>query len=98
MSPSSALSSLANVSLLLAHMITNAISPDMIPNLPDSSIEKNFHMSRPHITTISSHHDPSNSEHITGNINTQVTSGKLTAPSKQGSTAYQKTQLSHKTS
>ena len=38
---------------------------------------------------VSSHHDPSNSEHVTTNINTQVTSGKMTAPSQQGSTSDQ---------
>ena len=88
--PSNALSSLANVSLLLTHMIINTRSPDMIPNLPGSLIEKNFHMSRSHVTTISSHHATSNSEHVTTNINTQVTSAKITAPSQQGSTSDQK--------
>jgi len=38
---------------------------------------------------VSSHHDPSNSEHVTTNINTQVTSGKMTAPSQQESTSDQ---------
>ena len=38
---------------------------------------------------LSSHYDPSNSEHVTTNINTQVTSGKITAPSQQGSTSDQ---------
>ena len=38
---------------------------------------------------VSSHHDPSNSEHVTTNINTQVISGKMTAPSQQGSSSAQ---------
>ncbi|XP_065901186.1 protein NLRC3-like isoform X3 [Dysidea avara] len=38
---------------------------------------------------VSSHHDPSNSEHVTTNINTQVASGKMAAPSQQGSTSDQ---------
>ena len=39
---------------------------------------------------VSSHHDPGNSEGVATNINTQVTSGKMTAPSQQGSTSDQK--------
>ena len=38
---------------------------------------------------VSSHHGPSNSELVTTNINTQVTSGKMTAPTQQGSTSNQ---------
>ncbi|XP_065900939.1 protein NLRC3-like [Dysidea avara] len=38
---------------------------------------------------VSSHHDLNNSEHVTTNINTQVTSGKVTAPSQQGSASDQ---------
>ncbi|XP_065902642.1 protein NLRC3-like [Dysidea avara] len=33
--------------------------------------------------------DPSNSKHVTANFNTQMTSGKMTAPSQQGSTSDQ---------
>ncbi|XP_065900930.1 protein NLRC3-like [Dysidea avara] len=38
---------------------------------------------------VSNHHDLNNSEHVTTNINTQVTSGKVTAPSQQGSPSDQ---------
>ena len=38
---------------------------------------------------VSSHHDLNNSEHVTTNINTQVISGKVTAPSQQGSASDQ---------
>ena len=38
---------------------------------------------------VSSHHDPSNSEHVTTNIDPQVTSDYMDAPSQQGSTSGQ---------